>query len=410
MTPVVAVVPFGAFAHAGTERAGAWARQLARRVVDRFAGAESVDVRPVFLVSMPGTDAQAGYLVFGARPDPALAAEYARSLSATHALTGTYREEGGARRVEAMLVEAEGGGTVAATFVREIAPGELHLAEPALAQWLSAAVGVEVDRDLASPATADEDAYGALLVGMDAEVDSTLLRDSDPHGASSALGRAASAYTVAAARDASSIVIEERILVMAAAAIESDRQGLVLEPLETLAETRPRSWRAQYILGEVRRTSGDASGAIVAFEHSDALHPLRPQDVLTLARLYVTAGAPAVAASRLRRVIASGAEAGLIATARRLLLGIRHPDLERDLEEAGQIAVAGDLARATEAEERFARVLAAEPQIWEAHFGRGLLAWSRGDATEAEAAFSRAIEIEPGAAELVAEMGKPARN
>lgn len=409
MTPVVAVVPFGAVSDDSKERAGAWARQLARRLVDRFAGAEGIDVRPVFLVAMPETDAQAGYLVFGSTPDVALAAEYARSLQASHAVTGIYREGAATRRLEARLIAAASE-NVAAALERDVPEGELHLMEPLLAQWLADALDVQVGRDGGSPATANEDAYGALLVGMDAEVDATLLKDSDPRGSASAIRRAAGAYAVAAASDPSSDLVEERILVMAAAAIETDRQALVIEPLETLAETRPRSWRAQYILGEVRRTSGDVNGAIVAFEHSDALQPLRPKDVLMLAQLYLTAGAPAVAASRLRRVTAGKSDAPVVATARRLLLGLRHPELERDLEEAGKIAVAGELARAGEAEEKFARVLAAEPDIWEAHFGRGLLAWSRGDGPAAEAAFRRAIELDPQAADLVGEMGKPPTN
>lgn len=405
--PLVAVVPFGAVADDGKERAGAWARQLARRLVDRFAGAEGIELRPVFLVAMPETAAQAGYLVFGSTPGPALAAQYARSLEATFALTGTYHESGAARRLEATLVEAAAEGAVA-LFARDIAEDELQLVEPALAQWLAEAVGARVDRGLSSPATATEAAYGALLVGMDAEVDATLLRTSDPRGSSSALGRAASAYAVAAAADPSSVAVEERILVMAAAAIESERQALVTAPLETLAETRPRSWRVQYVLGEVRRTSGDLSGAIVAFEHSDALQPLRPADLLTLAQLHIAAGAPAVAASRLRRILRSGADAAVVASARRLLLRVRHPELERDLEEAGKIAVSGDVAQAGEAEARFERVLDVEPDLWEAHFGRGLLAWQRGDAAAAEAAFRRAVDLNPGAADLVAEVGKPA--
>lgn len=407
MTPVVAVVPFGAFATEGKERAGAWARQLARRVVDRFAGVAGIEVRPVFLVAMPKTKDDAGYLVFGSAPDAAQASEYARSLQATHALTGVYREDGEIRRVEVTLVEASG--VVAANTTHDIPPGELHLAEGALARWLADSVGV-ADGDLATPVTANEDAYGALLQGMDAEVDATLLRESDPRASGSALARAASAYAVAAASDPTSVAVEERILVMAASAIETDRQALVIEPLETLAETRARSWRVQYVLGEVRRTSGDVNGAIVAFEHSDALQRMRPQDVLTLAQLYITAGAPAVAASRLRRVIEGKSDPRVVATARRLRLGIRHPDLERDLEAAGKTAVEGDLTQAPEAQEKFDRVLAADPEIWEAHFGSGLLAWHRGDAAAAEASFKRAIEIDPDAAELVSEMGEPPTN
>ncbi|MBI2324000.1 MAG: tetratricopeptide repeat protein [Chloroflexi bacterium] len=404
---IVAVVPFGAVVEGGadedTERPGRWARQIARRLVDRFAGEETLEVRPVILVAMPETSSQAGYLVFGSTPDASLAARYARSLGATHALTGTYRESPTAGKLEAALVDA--GGHVVATFARDIAEGGLHLVEPALATWLASALGVTAEHDLAAPVTVNSQAYETLLVGMDAEVDATLLRESDPKGASAAIARAAAAYTLAAHADPAAAVVEERILLMAASAIENDQQALVLEPLETLAETRPASWRLQYMLGEVRRTSGDLNGAIVAFEHADALQPLRPGDSLTLAQLQIAAGAPAVAAARLRRIVRGGAEAPVAATARRLLLGVRHPELEKDLETAGKIAVDGQLARAAEAEAAFDRVLAAEPDLWEAHFGRGLLARQRGDADAAQASFQRAIDLNPAAAELVKDLG-----
>ena len=102
--PVVAVIPFGA--RGASPRPGAWARQMAARLVERFAGNEAVDVRPVFLVAMPETTSDAGYLVFGSSPDAGLAAEYGRSLGATYALTGTYREDGSSRRLEATLGRA----------------------------------------------------------------------------------------------------------------------------------------------------------------------------------------------------------------------------------------------------------------------------------------------------------------
>ncbi len=409
---IVAVVPFGAVvegaADADKERPGRWARQIARRLVDRFAGEEALEVKPVFLVAMPETSSQAGYLVFGSTPDVSLAAEYARSLGATHALTGTYREGTAAGRLDASLVDA--GGHVVATFGHDVAEGELHLVEPALATWLASALGVKTRQDLSAPATANSQAYETLLAGMDAEVDATLLRESDPKGAGAAIARAAAAYTLAAHGDPGAAVIEERILLLAASAIENDQQALVLEPLEVLAETRPSSWRLQYMLGEVRRTSGDVNGAVVAFEHADALQPLRPVDSLTLARLQITAGAPAVAAARLRRIVRAGADASVVATARRLLLGVRHPELEKELEAAGKIAVDGDLARAAEAEAAFGRVLAAEPDLWEAHFGRGLLAWQRGDTAAAQASFGRATDLNPAAARLLSDLGKAARN
>ena len=45
------------------------------------------------------------FAVFGSSPDAGLAAEYGRSLGATYALTGIYREDGGSRRLEVTLVD-----------------------------------------------------------------------------------------------------------------------------------------------------------------------------------------------------------------------------------------------------------------------------------------------------------------
>src|SRR5438093_10585436 len=137
--PIVAVVPFGR--RGASPRAGAWARQLARRLVDRFAADASVELRPVFLVAMPEASTDAGYLVFGSSPDPDLAAQYASSLGATHALTATYREEHGERGLDATLVDAKTRGTIA-TATLPIPSGELQQAEPDLAAWLVTSLGV----------------------------------------------------------------------------------------------------------------------------------------------------------------------------------------------------------------------------------------------------------------------------
>jgi tetratricopeptide (TPR) repeat protein len=409
VTTVVAVVPFGARA-SGTngdartaKRAGVWARQIARRLVERFAGDPGLDLRPVFLVAMPDTATEAGYLVMGSTPDPKLAAEYARSLDAAYVITGTYREGSGVRRVEAALVDVAAE-RATASFDRAVEAGELHLTEPALAEWLARAVGARTEADLSTPALANEAAYAALLEGMDAEVDATLVRAGDAEAAGSAVAVAARAYAEAARADPTSPLPEERLLVLGATSIERDEQAAVLDGLEALAEARPRSWRANYILGEVRRTTGDVNGAIVAFEHADALQPLRDADVLTLARLYVMAGAGATAGARLRRLIQGSGDLEIVASARRLRLSVQQPELERVLEEAGRLAVEGDAARAGEAEAGFARVLAAEPEIWEAHFGRGLLARQRGDEQAAAASFRRARELNPATSSLLAEL------
>src|SRR5947199_3047350 len=86
--PVIAVVPFGA--RGNTARAGAWARQLARRLVERNPADETHELRPVFLVAMAEETQGEGHLIFGSTPTPDLAAQYGASLGATHVLVGTY--------------------------------------------------------------------------------------------------------------------------------------------------------------------------------------------------------------------------------------------------------------------------------------------------------------------------------
>lgn len=493
----IAVVPFGArVARTGSPadgrrdpRPGAWARQIARRLVERFADREDLELRPVFLVAMPEADDRPGYLVFGSTPDAALAASYGASLGTTHALVGTYyeagevpgkagdapkgtpthSESGPARSLEATLVDVARKREIA-RFESSIAPGELHLVEASLARWLVNSLGTTAPPDVDVPGATSEEAYAALLEGMDEEVTATLLRSNDPDAATAADARAARHYLEALRVDPGSTSVEERLLVQAAAAIERGDEARYVDVLEHLMESRPRSWRAHYMLGELRRLSGDAAGAIVALEHADALRALRDADVIRLAELYVQTGAPASAAARLRRVrqgsdqyaraqelvaalaaqrgdlratvaaldraveagadaaarvalaqalIASGATeralgeleaaipagGAIAAQGRRLRLGLRSAELERDLEAAGDIAVRGDVARATEAQDAFERVLAAEPDLWEAHFGIGLLARHRGDAAAAERAFRRVLELVPDQPEALHELG-----
>src|SRR5438552_17935449 len=98
----IAVVPFGA--RSGDPRVGAWGRQIARRLVDRFTDHADLELKPVFLVAVGEKDSDAGYLVFGSTPDPALAAQYGASLGTTHALTGALNAAG-EPALEATLVE-----------------------------------------------------------------------------------------------------------------------------------------------------------------------------------------------------------------------------------------------------------------------------------------------------------------
>ncbi len=505
--PIVAVVPFGA---RGTgPRSGAWARQLARRLVDRFAHEATVELRPVFLVAMPEESAEAGYLVFGSSPDAALAAQYASSLGATHALTAIYREDERTRSLDVALVDASRPAD-ARRLELPVAPDAFQRAEVEIAAWLVLTLGLVPSSDLATPAAANEAAYGALLEAMDEEINATLLRPSDAARADRSLQSALRRYVDAARADPSSAAPEERVLVLAAESLERGDVTHEVAALEDLVTFRPRSWRANYILGQLRAEAGDANGAIVAMEHAQSLHPLPDADVVRLAELYANAGAPAPALAHLRRIapvtpaygsaqellaiisfqrgdratgseafaravaagttswelhasygaalhaaselddaarryrdaLAAGAPAVVrlnlarvllakgdaegtlgealreldlvIGTERsgevfgqayRLRFGLRDPELERELERAGRAALAGDAAALEGARDVFERTLAAAPDLWEAHFGAGIVARQRGDAAAAQTAFRRVLELVPDQPDALHELG-----
>ena len=295
MTPrSVAVVPFGA--KSDELRTGAWGRQIARRLVERFAGHADLELKPVFLVAMPEDARQAGYLVFGSTPDAALAAQYGASLGATHALVGLL---GDGRRLTVTLVEV-GAKRAIASFARAYPEGSLQQAELALAEWLAGELGTSAPAG-GAPA-ANEPAYLALLEAMDEEVNATLLATNDPAAAAEARVRAVTRYLDAVRADPGATLAEERLLVIAAESLERGDEERFVEPLEDLSAIVPGSWRAHYLLGELRRVTGNANGAVVALEHADSLHPLRDADSIRLAELYVEAGAEATARSRLRRI------------------------------------------------------------------------------------------------------------
>jgi len=497
----VAVVPFGA--RGSSPRAGAWARQIARRLVDRFAQETSIDLRPVFLVAMPQSS-EAGYLVFGSSPDTATAARYATSAGATHALTATYREEGDARAIQVDLVDAA---TRSATRLDlRIATDGLQRAEGEIATWLVKTLEVTPAAPVDVPVIANETAYAALLEGMDAEVDATLLRQSEAQQADRSLQAALARYLDAARADPASDLAEERILVLAAESIERADVTRELNALEILTTIRPRSWRAHYILGQLRAETRDGNGAIVAMEHAHSLQPLPDADLVRLAELYANAAAPAPALAHLRRIAATshsyGAAQELLAIisfqrgdeetgraafaravaagttswelhasrgaalhsrgelddaiahyrdaieaggpsvvrlnlarvllsrgdreeslreldaviaheragevfghAHRLRFGLREPDLERDLERAGLAAVGGEAATFDAASATFDRAITIDPDLWEAHFGRGIIARQRGDASAAQTSFRRVLDLQPDQPDALHELG-----
>ena len=465
--PIVAVVPFGARGH--DVKAGGIGRQVARRLVERFADDPNLELRPVFLVAMPEATTDAGYLVFGSTPDPDLAARYGESLGTSHALTGLFREDATGRAFTVTLVDVK---TRQVTAERAIAVArdELQRAEPAIAAWLAEALGVAAP-DLA-PESVNEASYGAFLAGLEDETNATLLRAGDTAASDAARSRAFADYVSAVRLDPESSRAEDRLLVLAAESVERGDENRAARSLEELIEAKPRSWRAHYMRAELLRRLGETNLAIVALEHAHALHPLRDIDVLVLAELYLAQGAPGQAASHLRQVtpqsdaygraqellgvlalgkgdqaaarrsfeaaVASGrigahahlarvliaagqrteasreldliltaaeADPNALAQAHRLRLGLERPDLEADLERAGRAALAADGTAMDEVRASFERVLAFDPAIWEAHFGLGLVARRAEDFGAAAASFRRALDLAPEQADVMHELG-----
>lgn len=464
---VVAVVPFGAKGR--DAKAGEIGRQVARRLVERFADDPNIELRPVFLVAMPEEKSDAGYLVFGSTPDADLAARYGESLGTTHALTGLYREDEKGRSFAATLVDVK---TRRAAAERELAvmPDELHRAEPALAAWLAEALGVPAPG--LEPETGNEPSYQALLAGLEDETNATLLRAGDAIAADAARAAAFDAYVAAVQLDPESLRAEDRLLVLAAESVERGDEERAARALEDVIEAKPRSWRAYYMRAELLRRVGETNLAIVALEHAHSLRPLRDVDVLVLAELYIASLAPGQAASHLRRIAAksdefgraqellgilalqkadqsaartyferaaangrltarvhiarvliaagqreeasreleqilstTGADPDALGQAHRLRLGLERPDLEAELERAGRAALAADATRLDEVRTAFDRVLAFDPNIWEAHFGLGLVARQKEEFVPAAGSFRRALDLAPEQADVMHELG-----
>lgn len=501
--PIVAIVPFAGRGPDPTS--GVIARQLARRLVDRLPDDEHIELRPVFLVTVPETPDSSGHLIFGSAPPPDLAAQYGASLGATHTLVGTYDATGAERVVHLSLVDVRAKRVVRRADV-PVAQGALQEAEHVLGEWLADATGARPRRDGLRAAVANEEAYVALLEGMEHEMNATLLRRGDAARATDELGDALDRYLVSARADPASGAGEERVLVLAAEALEREGAGVETRAVEALTLLRPSSWRAHYVLARLRAASGDTGGAIVAYEHARSLHQLPDDDLVRLAELYANAGAVGPARTHLRGIaatsaayaaaqellaivafqrgeidagreayaravaagaaswelhasygatlhargettgaveryrealergapgavrlnlarvlLASGDRDGALeqldallaaehageaaAQARRLRFGLREPALERDLERAGQDALSGQTQALDEAGEVFAHAIEREPDLWEAHFGRGLVARQRGDAPRAIEAFRRVLELWPDQPDALHELG-----
>ncbi len=324
----------------------------------------------MFLVAVPERSTEAGYLVFGSSPGADLAGQYAATLGATHALTATYREEGDTRVLDAALIDAATRREVGRVSL-PVPPDTLHRLEPDLAAWLVRVLGGTANDGAMKPPVANETAYAALLEGMDEEVNATLLRPNDVHRADRAVHAALDAYVRSARADPESTAPEERILVLAAESLQRGNATHGVHALEELITLRPRSWRAHYVLGQLRAEEGDANGAIIAFEHAHSLHPLPDVDVIRLAELYANAGAIAPARAHLRRIAQTSAAYG---SAQELaaIIAFQRGDID-----AGR--------------EAFDRTIAAGTKSWELYGSYGAALHAKGELADAAARYREAL-------------------
>jgi Tfp pilus assembly protein PilF len=254
--------------------------------------------------------------------------------------------------------------------------------------------------------------------------------------------------------------------------VERGDEERAARALDEIIETKNRSWRAHYMLAELLGRIGETNRAIVALEHAHGLKPLRDNDVLRLAELYIAEQAPGQAASHLRRIASGSGEFGraqellgiltlqkgdqvaarayleqaaaagrptarahlarmliaaerrdeaarelqqilatpnadrdALAQAHRLRLGLERPDLEAGLERAGRAALSADAARLDEVHAAFEQVLEFDTEIWEAHFGLGLVARQREAFDAAAKSFRRALDLAPEQPDVMHELG-----
>jgi tetratricopeptide (TPR) repeat protein len=163
-------------------------------------------------------------------------------------------------------------------------------------------------------------------------------------------------------------------------------------------------WELHASYAAALHARGDSAAAIPRYEA--AVVARGPAIVrLNLARAVYETGDKERAGRELEALLAIEETGEIAGQARRLRFGIRHPELERELETAGRGAVEGDATRFAVAKAAFDAALAAEPDLWEAHFGLGLLARHLGDADAALASFGRVLELWPEHPDALHELG-----
>jgi Tfp pilus assembly protein PilF len=149
---------------------------------------------------------------------------------------------------------------------------------------------------------------------------------------------------------------------------------------------------------------GDQPGARAYFDRAAANG--RPTARTHLARVLIAAGQREDASRELEQVLSTtGGDPDAVAQAHRLRLGLVRPDLEAELERAGRAALATDATRLDDVRAAFEHVLAFDPDIWEAHFGLGLVARRNEEFVAAATAFRRALNLAPEQADVMHELG-----
>jgi Tfp pilus assembly protein PilF len=406
--------------------------------------------------------------VFGSTPDADLAARYGESLGTTHALSGLYRDDEKRRAFVVTLIDVKSR-SVAAGRELAVMPDELHRAEPALAAWLAEALGApapalepettnepsyqallagledETNATLlragdpnaadAARARAFDDYVAAIQLDPDSRAAEdrllVLAAESIERGDEERAARALDevieksrswrthymlAELLARIGEANRAIValehahalrplrDSDVLKLAEMYIAQAAPGQAASHLRRIAAGSEEFGRAQELLGVIALGKPDQSAARAYFERAAANGRLMAR--AQLARILIATGLREDASRELAQILSNaGADPDALAQAHRLRLGLERPDLEADLERAGRAALSLDGTRLDEVRDAFARVLAFDPNIWEAHFGLGLVGRQTEDFVGAATSFRRALDLVPEQADVMHELG-----
>jgi Tfp pilus assembly protein PilF len=194
------------------------------------------------------------------------------------------------------------------------------------------------------------------------------------------------------------------ILVLAELYIAEQAPGQATSHLRRIAAASAEFGRAQELLGILALQKGDQAAARAHFERAAAGG--RSTARAHLARILIGAGLADDASRELDQILATtDGDRAALAQAHRLRLGLRRPDLEAELERAGRAALTADATRLDEVRAAFQRVLEFDAEIWEAHFGLGLVARHTEAFAAAATSFRRALELAPEQPDVMHELG-----